>query len=225
MAMAGPATIDTWIFDLDNTLYPARCNLFAQIDRRIGEYIARFLGVDEAEARRLQKDYWRTHGTSLRGMMTLHACAPQEFLDYVHDIDLSVVEPSRAMDEAIAALPGRKLIFTNGTVEHARRVTERLGIAHHFEATFDIVAADYVPKPEPVIYEQLVRQHGVDPSRALMIDDMAHNLRPAHALGMRTVWVRTEESVGRFDGDRSHIHDETEDVLGWLQAWLDGRPA
>jgi putative hydrolase of the HAD superfamily len=214
---------DTWIFDLDNTLYPAHCNLFAQVDERIGKFMSEYLQVDRVEARRLQKEYWRAHGTSLRGLMLLHDCPPEEFLHYVHDIDVSVVQPSAALDEALTQLPGRKVIFTNGTAPYAELIADRLGVAHHFDGIFDIVASDYVPKPAPAVYRQMIERHGVDPRRAIMLDDMAHNLTPAHELGMATVWVHTPESLARHEqsgADKSHIHHETDDLVAWLQDWL-----
>jgi putative hydrolase of the HAD superfamily len=212
---------DVWLFDLDNTLYPARCNLFAQIDVRIGRYIADLLKVDAEEARRVQKQYWREHGTSMRGMMTLHGVDPTHFLDYVHDIDYSPVEANPALEASLKALPGRKIIFTAGDVPHAERVMERLGVAHHFEAIFDIVAGEYWPKPHKQIYEKLVVKHGVDPTRACMADDIAVNLKPAGDMGMRTVWIRTDESVKRAaDLDLSHIHHQTDDLASWLADWI-----
>src|SRR5215470_11101633 len=138
--------VTDWVFDLDNTLYPARCNLFAQVDRRIGLFIEGLLGLEQGPARELQKRYFREHGTTLRGLMTHHGIDPRAFLDFVHEIDLAPVPPSPALDAALAALPGRKFIFTNGSVAHADRVMGRLGVAHHFEGIFDIVAADYLPK-------------------------------------------------------------------------------
>jgi putative hydrolase of the HAD superfamily len=212
---------EVWLFDLDNTLYPAGCNLFAQIDVRIGAYISNLLKMPPAEARVIQKQYWKEHGTSMRGMMTLHGVDPKEYLDYVHDIDYSPVPHSPHLEESLARLPGRKIIFTAGDVPHAERVMERLGVAHHFEAIFDIAAGDYWPKPHKQIYEKLVRQHNVDPKKAAMVDDIAINLRPAHELGMRTVWVRTEESVKRAEGvPLDHIHHQTEDLATWLADWL-----
>ena len=218
-----PPGIDTWVFDLDNTLYSASSNLFDQVSDRIGQYIASFLGVDREEAHRLQKKYWREHGTSLRGLMTLHACKPEEFIEFVHDIDLSAVAANPELDAALARLDGRKVIFTNGSVPHAERIMARLGVAHHFEGVFDIVASDYIPKPELSVYQRLVGRFGFDPRAAIMLDDMAHNLEPAHALGMRTVWVRTPESQERLaalGGRRDHIHHETDDVTSFLQDWL-----
>jgi putative hydrolase of the HAD superfamily len=212
---------DVWLFDLDNTLYPARCNLFAQIDVRIGRYIAEWLKVDVEEARRLQKQYWREHGTSMRGMMTLHGVDPRHFLAFVHDIDYSPVAASPALDASLKALPGRKIIFTAGDVTHAERVMERLGVAHHFEAIFDIVAGDYWPKPHQAIYDKLVVKHGVDPLRAAMADDIVINLKPAADMGMRTVWIRTEESVRRAaDLNLDHIHHQTDDLATWLADWI-----
>jgi putative hydrolase of the HAD superfamily len=219
---ASAREIDTWVFDLDNTLYHASHNLFDQVSDRIGQFIARFLGVDRAEAHRLQKQYWHDHGTSLRGLMTLHQCRPEEFIAFVHDIDISVIPPSPELDAALARLPGRKVIFTNGSVPHAERIMQRLGVAQHFEGIFDIVASDYIPKPELAVYQRLVGHFGFAPDRAIMLDDMAHNLKPAHQLGMRTVWVRTDESLQRLaalGGDRAHIHHETDDVVQFLQRW------
>jgi putative hydrolase of the HAD superfamily len=212
---------DVWLFDLDNTLYPARCNLFAQIDVRIGRYIADWLKVTPEEARVVQKQYWRDHGTSMRGMMSLHGVDPTHYLDYVHDIDYSPVEANPALEASLRALPGRKIIFTAGDVAHAERVMERLGVSQHFEAIFDIVAGDYWPKPHTQIYEKLVQKHDVDPMRAAFADDISVNLKPAADMGMRTVWIRTDESVKRAaDTDLSHIHHQTDDLATWLADWL-----
>ena len=177
-----------WLFDLDNTLYPASCNLFDQVDQRIGAFIADLLQVDAAEAKRLQKHYFSQYGTTLRGLMDHHGIAPGAFLDYVHAIDVSPVPPSPALDAALRALHGRKLIFTNGSVAHAERVMARLGVAEHFTGVFDIVAANYQPKPNPATYAALIEQHRVDPRAAAMFEDIPRNLVPAAALGMTTTW-------------------------------------
>ena len=212
---------DVWLFDLDNTLYPARCNLFAQIDVRIGRYISDWLKVTPEEARVVQKQYWKDHGTSMRGMMSLHGVDPKHYLDYVHDIDYSPVPPSPDLEKALAALPGRKLIFTAGDVPHAEKVMERLGVAHHFEAIFDIVAGDYWPKPHQAIYDELVRRHNVDPTRAAFADFFFFKQKTAYEMGMRTVWVRTDESVKRAAGtDLDHIHHQTDDLASWLTDWV-----
>src|SRR5262249_9263398 len=160
-------------------------------------------------------------GTSMRGLMSLHGVDPRHFLSYVHDIDYSPVPASPELEKSLAALPGRKIIFTAGDVAHAEKVMAQLGVAHHFEAIFDIEAGDYWPKPHQPIYDKLVARHGVDPQRAAMIDDIAVNLRPAAGMGMRPVWVRTEESVKRAAGiDLSHIHHQTDDLATWLANWV-----
>jgi putative hydrolase of the HAD superfamily len=208
--------IDDWIFDLDNTLYPARCNLFAQVDRRIGHFIEQHLGLDADAARQLQKRYFRDYGTTLHGLMAHHQIDPTTFLEFVHDIDITPVPPSPSLDLALANLPGRKLIFTNGSIAHAERVMARLGVRRHFEGVFDIVAAGYVPKPDPATYARLVRRHAIRPERAVMIEDLPRNLRPAAALGMTTVLVQTGEEWAQVDAEGGHIHHVTDDLVAWL---------
>jgi putative hydrolase of the HAD superfamily len=210
------AAIDTWIFDLDNTLYPASCNLFDQIHRRMGEFIAGLLGVDLEEAKRLQKIYFREHGTTLRGLMTVHGIDPAAFLDHVHRIDLSPVPRDAALVAALAALPGRKLVFTNGTVRHAENILSHLGIAGHFAGIFDIAACGYVPKPDPAGYAELVRRHAIDPSRAVMIEDMAKNLAPAAALGMTTVWLRGTIDWALEGAEADYVHHVAEALTPFL---------
>src|ERR1700709_1314529 len=176
--------IDTWVFDLDNTLYPHHVNLWHQVDARIGEYIGNYLKVPADEARRIQKDYYRRYGTSMRGMMTEPGGSADDYLAYVHRIHPSPLEPNPAMGAAIAKLPGRKLILTNGSTDHADKVLERLGIGSHFEAVFDIIAAELEPKPSPQTYEKFLTLHAVDPGRLAMFEDLARNLVVPHRLGM-----------------------------------------
>ncbi len=218
-SFAGWGTVETWVFDLDYTLYPPSAALFTQIEQRMRGYIADFLGVDLDAAWQLQKEYFHAYGMSLRGLMDFHAMDPAPFLAHVHDIDLSVLDPSPALGAALAALPGRKLIFTNASARHAERVLERLGIAAHFEAVFDIVAADYRPKPEPETYRNLVRRHNIDPRQSVMIEDQARNLPPAAALGMTTVWVRctTDQPPAPADVAAS-VHHIVDDLIAWLTA-------
>jgi putative hydrolase of the HAD superfamily len=216
----------TWIFDLDNTLYPADCALFTQVDKRMGEFIARYLGVPFEYARHLQKTYYRQFGTTLSGMMQVHRMDPQAFLDYVHDIDLSVVAEHPELAQAIAALPGRKLIFTNGSCAHAERVARKLGIFDLFEDTFDIVKAGYVPKPSPACYDQFLKDHGVLAPEAAMFEDMPHNLEAPHALGMTTVLVRSDfnydhpvqKAIRAWLEPPEHVHHMTDDLAGFLGA-------
>lgn len=216
--------VETWIFDLDNTLYPARFNLFDQVDLRIGQFIAQALAIDHDEARRVQKQYFRAHGTTLRGLMDHHGVAPADFLDFVHDIDYRPIPPNAELSRALGRLPGRKVIFTNGTTDHAHSVMDRLGVAHHIEGVFDIVDADYVPKPEPGPYDTMLARFGIDPRRAIMVEDIARNLAPAAALGMTTVWVRTTSQWGREGSGDDYVHHIIDDLADWLIAFVDGAP-
>ncbi|MCH8214342.1 MAG: pyrimidine 5'-nucleotidase [Proteobacteria bacterium] len=208
---------EAWVFDLDNTLYPPSTNLFAQIDERMRAFIAGFLDLDLDEARRVQKTYFREYGTTLRGLMNRHGLEPGLFLEYVHAVDLDPVPPNPALAAALARLPGRKYIFTNASAAHAGRITDRLGVTRHFDAVFDIADAEYVPKPEPRIYDTLVQCHGLDPGKTVMIEDIARNLAPAAALGMTTVWLRNDSPVGVEGADGDHVHHVIDDLVPWLE--------
>jgi putative hydrolase of the HAD superfamily len=217
------AHVRHWVFDLDNTLYPARYRLFDQIDERMGEYIARLFGIGRAEARRIQKDYFYRYGTTLRGLMKEHGADPRAFLDYVHDIDYSHIAPDPALDAALAALPGRKWVFTNGTRAHAEAVMQQLGITGHIDEVFDIEDAGYLPKPFPETYAAFVRRTGISPARAAMFEDIARNLREPHAMGMRTVLVDHPDNedaccINDRHGDREaeYVHFITDDLARFL---------
>ena len=217
--------VETWIFDLDNTLYPASCRLFDQIDSRMGAFIADLLKVDRVEARRIQKDFFFRHGTTLRGLMIEHAVDPDSFLDYVHDIDHSPVPPNGALAAALEGLPGRKLVFTNGTVAHAEKVMARLGVEGHFHGVFDIVHSDYIPKPARGPYEKFIARHAIDPARAAMFEDIARNLEVPAALGMTTVLVRDADNadgtlINQLNGDAegaAYVHHVTGDLAAFLR--------
>lgn len=210
------AQVDAWVFDLDNTLYPASANLFAQIDVRIKAFIADALKMNPDDAFALQKKYYREHGTSLRGLMINHGVSPDAFLDYVHDIDHSVLAPNPALESAIARLPGRKFVYTNGSTYHAEQTLIRLGIAAHFSEIFDIRASGYVPKPDPGAYADFVAKHVIAPERAAMFEDLPRNLKPAVDLGMTGVWVRHPETRLFENEDTSHCHFVTDDLTAWL---------
>lgn len=214
--------VGTWIFDLDNTLYPGSCRLFDQVQVKIRQYIRNHLGLDEAGALALQKRYFQDHMTTLRGLMINDGIDPHHFLDFVHDIDMSGVKPDPALDVAIAALPGRKVIFTNGSVPHAERVLRQVGIGNHFEGVFDIVASNFVPKPDLGVYRQLCDLYTIDPATAVMLDDMPRNLVPAHQLGMTTVLVQDGDAFAGLGEkiDDSNIHHSTGDLAAFLAAWL-----
>lgn len=208
-----------WLFDLDNTLYPAHCDLFAQIDQRMGTFISGFLGVDSARAREVQKAYWASHGTTLNGLMSEHGMAPEPFLEFVHDIDLGVLKPDPVLDNAIARLTGVKIIFTNGTVRHAENVLRQLNLRHHFEAIIDIAATGYVPKPLEGAYTHAVAAAGLNPQHMVMIDDSVKNLQPAHALGMTTIWAMGKSEWSGPEPqqeDTPFIHHATGDLAAFL---------
>lgn len=220
------ADIDVWVFDLDNTLYPPKSSLFPQIDTRIRDYIANFLGVLPEEAYRIQKHFFHTYGTSLMGMTREHGAEPRPFLDYVHDIDMSVIEPDSALCSALEQLPGRKLVFTNADARYATRVLERIGIGHCFETIFDIEAAGYLPKPHAATYRRMLAEHGVDPATAVMFDDLPRNLVPAAELGMTTVWVsNTAEWVTETGVAPDHTVEHLADWLHTEVLPLAPRPA
>ena len=217
--------VDTWVFDLDNTLYPHHLNLWQQVDERIRSYIAKFLDTSHDDAFRKQKDFYRRYGTTMRGMMVEHGMDPDDFLDFVHQIDHSPIEPNPALGAALENLPGRKLILTNGTRAHADAVTRRLAVAHYFEDVFDIIAGELEPKPFPATYERFLARHGVDAGKAAMFEDLARNLEVPHALGMTTVLVvpqRTREvfrESWELEGrDAAHVDHVTDDLVGFLQA-------
>ncbi len=219
--MAAFDHIETWIFDLDNTLYGPESNLFQQVHMRMGAYIAEYLSIPMDQAQALRRKYFIEHGTTLAGMMAEHGIDPHDYLDYVHAIDISHLPRAEALGAAIEALPGRKLVFTNASVNHADNVMRQLGLSDHFEVVFDIVAADFVPKPAMQAYRSLIERHDVDPRRAIFFEDMAKNLKPAAELGMTTVWVRNDPDWGEAsdvapDGD--HVHYIAEDLAEWLRA-------
>ena len=211
-----PHEIETWIFDLDNTLYPSSADLFGLIDARMGLYVQRLLGVDPQEAHQIQKRLFREHGTTLSGLMRDHSIDPHEFLAFVHDIEMDALAEDRRLVDAIARLPGRKLIFTNGDAVYAGKVLARLGLSKSFEAIHDIHACAYQPKPHAASYETMVKAFGIDPARSLFVEDMARNLKPAKAIGMTTVWVNNGSELGNHEADASFIDYEIHDVGQWL---------
>lgn len=218
------AHVTDWVFDLDNTLYPHHVDLFAQIDRNMTAYVAKLLGMELEEARKLQKQYYHDHGTTLRGLMHHHGIDPAEFLEAAHQIDYKAVPADPGLGEAIKALPGRKFIFTNGTVKHAEAAARALGILDHFEDIFDIVAADYVPKPANQTYDKFASLHRVDSGRAAMFEDLPRNLAAPRLLGMKTVLVlpsgehKPLERWEVADEADENIDYMTRDLAGFLQA-------
>jgi len=215
--------IRAWIFDLDNTLYPASSNLFAQIDQRMGEFIADYLDLPFKDARVLQKSYYMSYGTTLSGLMIEHALKPEKFLDYVHDIDVSMLDPSPELGWKIDGLPGKKYIFTNGSQAHAENVAGQLGVLDKFDGVFDIGDSGFVPKPDASAYDRFLKAHNVTAHEAAMFEDMPQNLQTPHDLGMVTVLVHSDfydhpiqRKIREWETPPEHVHHMTQDLLEFL---------
>jgi putative hydrolase of the HAD superfamily len=211
-----------WIFDLDNTLYRADNGIFAQIEARMTEYVMAFLKLPREEAYARQKELYRRYGTTLNGLMREHGTEPEDYLGYVHDIDLTSLAPDALLAAAIAALPGRRFVFTNGCRDHAARILDRVGLSDLFDAVWDIRTMDFVPKPEPGAYASVLRDSGVICGEAAMFDDIARNLVPARGLGMTTVWLKTDSPWGKhgplMDVAPGDIDHETDNLTQFLNS-------
>ncbi len=215
--------VSAWVFDLDNTLYPPDCGLWPAIEERITLFLVGKFGLDGLSARAMQKYYYRRYGTTLRGLVNENIVQPDEFLKFVHDIDRSGLAPNPLLARELSRLPGRKLIFTNGSRDHALRTVTQLGLDGLFEDAFDIVAAGLVPKPSDLAYDAFFKAHDVDPARAAMFEDIAKNLVAPKARGMTTTLVAPRsgqldhrEAHDRDGFDAAHIDFVTDDLAGFL---------
>ncbi len=225
-----PAQLDdvtNWVFDLDNTLYPRSCNLFAQIDILITRYVMDVTGLDRVPARRLQKDYYRDHGTTLNGLMNVYGVDPDHYLGQVHAIDYSPVAADPELVDLIKGLPGRKFVFTNADIGHTEAVLLRLGAGDLFDGVFDIRASGFTPKPERLAYEGFLKSFDILPQKAAMFDDLEKNLKVPHLMGMDTVHVVAQNDFAHDQVDNwelsrvdeaEHIHYVTADLATFLRA-------
>jgi len=202
--------VDTWVFDLDNTLYPPEMSLFDQVNARMTSYVMDALGIDAEAADTLRHSYWKAHGTTLAGLMDNHGLDPDPYLDAVHDIDFSVLVADPDLAQRIDALPGRKIIYTNGTAPYARQVIMARGLEGLFDAIYGVEHAGYRPKPEVRAFEAVFRQDGLRPERAAMFEDDTRNLRVPHAMGLRTVHVAPAPEPA------DHVHFHTDDLGAFL---------
>jgi putative hydrolase of the HAD superfamily len=202
--------VQTWVFDLDNTLYSPQARLFDQIDKRMTSFVMRNLNLPQDQADRLRHEYWRTYGTTLAGLMTHHGIDPDPYLIEVHDIDFSVLTPDADLRAGIAALPGRRIVYTNGSSPYARRVIAARGLEGLFDAVYGVEDAGFHPKPQPQAFAAIFGIDGLDPARAAMFEDDPRNLRVPHDLGMRTVHVAPEADPA------DHIHFHTDDLTAFL---------
>jgi len=210
MPKAAFSHVETWVFDLDNTLYPPSARLFDQIDTRMTAYIMRALGLDRAAADDLRSTYWRDHGTTLAGLMRVHDLDPGPYLHEVHDITLDHLDPDPGLRAAIGRLPGRRIVHTNGSAPYAERVIDRRGLSGMFDAVYGVEHAGYRPKPERQAFEAVLARDGSRPATAAMFEDVPRNLEAPHALGMRTVHVAADRVAA------PHIHHYTDDLAGFL---------
>jgi len=212
-----------WIFDLDNTLYRADNGIFAQIDANMTRFVAQLLGMEKDAARQVQKQLYRDHGTTLAGLVAVHKIDPEPYLAFVHDIDLSDLLPDPGLRDALARLPGRRFVFTNGCRNHAARILERLQLADMFEQVWDIRTIEFVPKPGAAAYDAVVKAGGVTPAKAAMFDDIARNLVVPHELGMTTVWLDCQSDWSRQGPEfpvasDTHIDHETRELGHFLNS-------
>lgn len=204
------AHVDTWVFDLDNTLYPPSADLFGQMNGRFSAYVSRLTGLAQADALKLCHDYWDAYGSTLTGLMAHHDVDPHHFLADVHDIDISHLDEDQALGQAIHALPGRKIVYTNGSQNHAKRVLAARGLTKRFDAVYGVEHADFKPKPTEDAFSKVFSKDGVTPTKAAMFEDEARNLAVPHAMGMRTIHVHARPA------DTDYIHHHTDHLTDFL---------
>ncbi len=206
-----------WIFDLDNTLYSGETRVFEQVDKRMSKYISEKLNVSILEAKEIQKNYFYKYNTTLNGMMKNHKIEANEFLEFVHDIDIDFLKKDMPLGEELRKLEGKKIIFTNGSKKHALNVTQRIGIDQYFDDIFDIVDCNFIPKPKMEPYKKLVEKHKIDPNLCVFIEDIARNLKPAYEMGMKTVWIENKEPWAAKFSDSDFINYRTKNLTEFLK--------
>lgn len=204
------AHVTNWVFDLDHTLYPATGSLFRQIEVRMSQWMVDELGIDHARAEYLRKHYWATYGTTLAGLMREHGVDPGPYLTHVHDIDFTVLAPDPALRAGLENLPGRRIVYTNGNANYARKVIDARGLSGVFAEVYGIENANFLPKPERAAFETVFAKDGVQPTQAAMFEDDPRNLKAPHELGMKTVHVAETGAQGE------HIHHHTNDLANFL---------
>ena len=210
-------SIKYWIFDLDNTLYSGKTRVFEQVDKKMSEYISKKLNVSTAEAKEIQKNYFHEYNTTLNGMIKNHKIDADEFLEFVHNIDIDFLKKDLILGEELKKLDGKKIIFTNGSKKHALNVTKRIGIGHYFDDIFDITDSEFVPKPAIQSYKKLVEKHKIDPKLCGFVEDIARNLKPAYEMGMKTVWIENDEPWAKKFSDGDFIDFKTNNLSEFLK--------
>ena len=206
-----------WIFDLDNTLYSGKTKVFEQVDKKMSKYISEKLNISIDEAKKIQKNYFHEYNTTLNGMIKNHKIDANEFLEFVHDIDIDFLKKDLKLIEEFKRLDGKKFIFTNGSKKHALNVTRRIGIEQYFDDIFDIVESDFVPKPALKPYKKLVEKHKIDPNLCVFVEDIARNLKPAYEMGMKTVWIENDEPWASKFSDSDFVNYRTKNLSEFLK--------
>jgi len=209
--------IKYWIFDLDNTLYSGQTKVFSEVDKKMSAYISKKLDVDLIKAKEIQKKYFYDTGTTLSGLMKYNKVNPHEFLEFVHDIDISWLPKDLLLREELIKIKEKKYIFTNGSHSHAKNITNQLGIEDLFDGTFAITDADFIPKPSIEPYKKLIKKFDLDPKKSILIEDIAHNLEQAKNLGMKTCWLENNESFAKKDADKPYIDYKIKSLPSFLQ--------
>ena len=210
-------SIKYWIFDLDNTLYSGKTKVFEQVDKRMSKYISGKLNISVEEAKKIQKNYFHKYNTTLNGMIKNHKINPDEFLEFVHDINIDFLQKDPALGKEIEKLDGKKIIFTNGSRKHAINVSKQIGIDQLFDDIFDIVDAEFIPKPLLEPYKKLVKKHKIDPKLCVLVEDIARNLKPAYEMGMKTVWIENNEPWASKFSDSNFVNYRTSDLPEFLR--------
>ena len=209
--------IKYWLFDLDNTLYSGDTKVFDQVDKKMSLFISNKLNVSIEEAKKIQKNYFHEYNTTLNGMIKNHKINAEEFLEFVHDVDLTFLKEDLALQNELTNLVGKKYIFTNGSKAHASNVTKRIGIQNHFDGVFDIVDSDFMPKPSIEPYKKIIQKYGIDPEYCIFIEDIARNLKPAYELGMKTVWIKNDEPWAAEFSNENFINYKTNNLSNFLR--------
>ena len=209
--------IKYWLFDLDNTLYSGDTKVFDQVDKKMSLFISKKLNVSTEEAKKIQKNYFHEYNTTLNGMIKNHEINAEEFLEFVHDVDLNFLKEDLDLRKELANLTGKKYIFTNGSKAHASNVTKRIGIENLFDGVFDIVESDFIPKPSIEPYKRIIQKYGLDPQYCIFIEDIARNLKPAYELGMKTVWIKNDEPWAAKFSNENFINYKTDNLSEFLR--------
>ena len=209
--------IKFWLFDLDNTLYSGKTKVFDQIDKRMSKYISEKLGVGVEEAKKIQKNYFYAYDTTLNGLIKNHKIDADEFLDFVHDINIDFLKKDILLEQELKRLDGKKIIFTNGSKKHAINITQKIGVDQYFDDIFDIVESKFIPKPAIEPYKKLVEKHKIDPNSCVFIEDIARNLKPAYEMGMKTIWIENDEPWAKKYSDSNFINYKTNNLAEFLK--------